>query len=62
MMTLTQILLRFAMETEALFDEPGSSIAEGVPARVLRPLDRTGVERLWSWAAPHEPAREKPQP
>ena len=43
-------------------DIPGNSIAAGVPARVLRPLDRTGVERLWSWAAPHEPAREKPQP
>lgn len=40
-------------------DIPASSIAAGVPARVLRPLDRTGVERLWSWSAPQEPAREK---
>lgn len=40
-------------------DIPANSIAAGVPAKVLRPLDRTGVERLWSWSAPQEPAREK---
>lgn len=39
-------------------DIPENSVAAGVPARVLRPLDRSGVERLWSWSAPNEPARE----
>jgi maltose O-acetyltransferase len=36
-------------------DIPSNVIAAGVPARVLRPLDRTGVKRLWSWSAPAQP-------
>lgn len=40
-------------------DIPSGSIAAGVPARVLKPLDRSGVERLWSWTKPGEPAQEK---
>jgi len=36
-------------------DIPSNVIAAGVPARVLRPLDRSGVERLWSWSAPAQP-------
>jgi maltose O-acetyltransferase len=40
-------------------DIPSNSVAAGVPAKVLRPLDRSGVERLWSWSMPQEPAREK---
>ena len=42
-------------------DLPSNSVAAGVPARVIRPLDRTGVERLWSWAEPQVPARETSQ-
>lgn len=39
-------------------DIPANSVAAGVPARVLRPLDRTGVESLWSWAMPNVAPRE----
>lgn len=39
-------------------DIPSNSVAAGVPARVIKPLDRTGVEKLWSWSTPGEPARE----
>jgi acetyltransferase-like isoleucine patch superfamily enzyme len=38
-------------------DIPSNSIAAGVPARVIRPLDRSGVEKLWSWATPHDMPR-----
>lgn len=38
-------------------DIPANVIAAGVPARVLRPLDRHGVERVWSWSAPEQPPR-----
>ena len=40
-------------------DIPSGSVAAGVPAKVIRHLDRTGVERLWSWTKPSEPARAK---
>lgn len=35
-------------------DIPGNSVAAGVPARVLRPLDRSGVSPLWNWTPPNE--------
>lgn len=37
-----------------LRDLPSNSVAAGVPAQVLRPLDRTGVDKLWSWSRPQE--------
>jgi acetyltransferase-like isoleucine patch superfamily enzyme len=36
-------------------DIPAGSVAAGVPARVLRPLDRSKVKRLWSWLTPGAP-------
>lgn len=35
-------------------DIPKNSVAAGVPARVLRPLDRSGVKQLWSEFRPSE--------
>ena len=32
---------------------PSNSIAYGVPARVIRPLDRSQVKKLWDWTDPH---------
>ena len=29
---------------------PSNSIVAGVPARVIRPLDRSGVTEIWTWA------------
>lgn len=43
-------------------DIPASCVAAGVPARVLRSLDRSGVERLWSWTEPELPVRERANP
>lgn len=35
-------------------DLPANCVAVGVPARMIRPLDRSDVAKLWSWAKPHE--------